>query len=348
MSGDNVSKGAKALSRRGAQRGGVARAANLDAETRSDIARHAAEARWGKTTLDAQNVGVLQIGDREIGCAVLEGELRVINQQTFLTALGRARSAKGGTGSHKGEVPPFLSAANLRPFIPPDLREMAEPIPYRTPSGTRAYGYKAEILPAVCEVYLDAREARVLTQSQIPSARASEILLRGLARVGIIALIDEATGYQEVRARHELEAIMAAYVQAELRPWVKMFPDEFFKEIYRLQDWELKPGTSKRTPYVGKLVNKYVYDQLPPGVLDKLRGMNPRNLKGYRKHKFHQFLTIDTGNPHLDRQISTVTTLMRISKDQHEFEILFERALPPIQPRLPLVIDVDQFEEQDA
>ncbi|MGB0093502.1 MAG: P63C domain-containing protein [Solirubrobacteraceae bacterium] len=163
--------------------------------------------------------------------------------------------------------------------------------------------------------------------------------------MGIIALIDEATGYQETRARQELQKILAAYITAELRPWIKMFPDEFFEEIYRLQGWEYKPGTSKRTPYVGKLVNKYIYEQLPPGVLDDLRRGNPRVDGGYRRHKFHQFLTADTGNPHLDKQISTVTTLMRISKNSTEFEDLFERAFPPAQPRLPLVVEVSDDED---
>ncbi|MGH9621282.1 MAG: P63C domain-containing protein, partial [Bryobacteraceae bacterium] len=101
--------------------------------------------------------------------------------------------------------------------------------------------------------------------------------------------------------------------------WIKTFPDEFFEQIYRLQGWEYKPGTSQRVPYVGKLVNKYVYEQLPPGVLDELRRRNPRVDGGYRRHKFHQLLTADTGNPHLDKQISTVTTLMRISEGVSDF-----------------------------
>jgi len=125
----------------------------------------------------------------------------------------------------------------------------------------------------------------------------------------------------------------------------RLFPDDFFKEIYRLQEWEYKPGTSKRTPYVGKLVNKYIYEQLPPGVHDELKRLNPRTERGYRRHKFFQFLTADTGNPQLDKQISTVTTLMRISRDKLEFEDLFERAFPPIEPRLPLVVDVEDGED---
>ena len=160
-------------------------------------------------------------------------------------------------------VPAFLSARNLQPYISKELREFAEPILYAPRAGGRAYGYRAEILPAVCEVYLEARHNDLL-KSQLQAARAAEILVRGLARVGIIALIDQATGYQETRARQELQKILAAYISAELRPWIKMFPDEFFEEIYRLQGWEYKPGTSKRTPYVGKLVNKYISSNCRP------------------------------------------------------------------------------------
>jgi hypothetical protein len=88
-------------------------------------------------------------------------------------------------------------------------------------------------------------------------------------------------------------------------------------------------------------VNKYVHEQLPEGVLEELQRLNPTNPSGYRSHKHHQHLTADTGNLQLDRQISTVTTLMRIARDKSDFEDLFERAFPPAQMRLPLVVDVD-------
>lgn len=332
---DDVRQGARALARRGASRGGRARADRLSVEDRREIARRAALARWGSDTLAAPHTGELQIGDRKIACAVLEDGTRVVNQGTLLTALNRSRRPKSGDA---GTV---LFAANLQPYISPQLAEaIRNPIAYiMMPGGARALGYKAEILPEVCEVYLDARKDERLFYNQQSAASAAEILVRGLARVGIVALIDEATGYQEVRARQELQRILEAYVQAELRPWIKTFPDEFFREIYRLQGWEYRPGTSKRTPLVGRLINKYVYGQLPPGVLDELRRRNPRTEKGYRAHKHFQFLTLDTGDPHLNQQISTVTTLLRIARTKEEFEDLFERAFPPPQPRLPLVIE---------
>lgn len=323
-------------------RGGKARAGNLSPHQRSAIARAAAEARWGKSFVDATHAGELVIGDKRIECAVLEDGTRVVNQGTVLAALGR--DGKTGRKEVTEGRPPFLSAANLVPFFTPELTALFDPIEYRLPGHTgtvKSVGYRAEILPMVCEVYLDARAEGVLLRNQQPIAHAAEVLVRGLARVGIIALVDEATGYQEVRARHELQRILEAYVQSELRPWIKRFPDEFFEQIYRLQGWEFRPGTSKRTPMVGKLINKYVYEQLPPGVLDELRRLNPVNENGNRSHRHHQHLTGGTGNTHLDKQISTITTLMRVAHTKREFEELFERAFPPPQERLPLVIEVD-------
>lgn len=323
-----------------ARRGGERRAAKLTPVERTEIARQAAEARWGTTIHTATHVGEMVIGDMSIACAVLEDGTRVLSQGTVLTALGRHPEQTRRSRSDGELRAPFLSAQNLQPFITSELHELSDPIPYRHPvQRFKSWGYRADMLPLVCEVYLEARAAKVLVPNQRPTAHAAEILVRGLARVGIVALVDEATGYQEVRARNELQKILEAYVAPELMPWVKRFPDEFFREIYRLHGWAYKPGTSKRTPYVGKLVNKYVYEQLPPGVLDELRSRNPR-VAGRRLHKHHQFLTEDTGNPHLDKQIATITTLMRIANDKVDFEDMFERAYSP-QQRLPLVVPVD-------
>jgi hypothetical protein len=330
---------ASTLGRLGASKGGRSRADRLSPAERSLAARAAAEARWGRTAADATHEGVLVIGDNRIECAVLDDQTRVLSQGTMLAVLGRAPTM-GRRDSTEGR-PPFLSAANLRPFISRDLMDLYEPIQYRHVGNSgRSAGYRAEILPLVCEVYLDARNEGVLLKNQENAARAAEILIRGLARVGIIALVDEATGYQEVRARQELEKILEAYVQAQFRPWVRMFPDDFFRETYRLHGWEFRPGQTQRNPGVGKLIKHYVYGQLPPGVLAELERVNPKNAKGNRPRKHHQHLTESTGNVHLDRQINSVITLMKISRNRAEFEDFFERAYPPPQEKLPLVIDI--------
>jgi hypothetical protein len=330
---------ASALGKLGGSKGGRARAEHLSPAERSIAAREAAEARWGKTVADATHEGVLIIGDMRIECAVLDDGTRVLSQGTVLGALGRAPTM--GRRELTESRPPFLSAANLQPFITRELADMYEPVRYRQLGNSgRSAGYRAEILPMVCEVYLDARSAGVLARNQKETARAAETLIRGLARVGIIALVDEATGYQEVRARRELEKILEAYVQEQFRPWVSTFPDEFFREVYRIHGWEFRPGQTKRTPHVGKLIKHYVYEQLPQGVITELERVNPKNAKGNRPRKHHQHLTATTGNDHLDRQITTVITLMKAARNQHEFEELFERVFPPPQEKLPLVIDL--------
>jgi hypothetical protein len=198
------------------------------------------------------------------------------------------------------------------------------------------------LLPMVSEVYLKAEEEGALLRNQEHVARICKILIRGLARTGIIALVDEATGFQDDRARDALQQILNAYIAEELRPWTKTFPQEFFRQVYRLHNWQYKPGTAKRTPFVGKLINKYVYDKLPEGVLDKLRTLNPVLPQGYRRHKHFQFLTDEIGNPHLSRQILAVTTIMKVSDDQKDFEENFAKVFPQVgeQVRLPLVIKV--------
>lgn len=320
---------------RHASEGGRARAERLSDERRREIARDAALARWGQSGRIATHDGELKVGKVLLGCAVLDDETRVFSQTSMQAALDRtAQSRRGPDG-----LPPFLAAGNLQRYITDAVVALAEPIPYRDLDGRKHLGYRVELLPEVVRIYLTAKHDGALTAHQKRTARAAEVLSLALMNVAIVALVDEATGFQEVRARDELQRILDMYVSPELQPWTRMFPDAFFEQMYRIQGWEYRPGTSKRNGYVGTLINKYIYEQLPPGVLDELRRRNPRPPKGHRKWKHHQLLTPDTGNPHLDRQIAVVTTLLRISDDKAQFERRFEKAFPPPQRRLPLVID---------
>ena len=320
--------------------GGRARAQKLSREQRSEISRNAAETRWQRqrekngtnAAHRAAYSGALLIGDSRIECAVLDdGQTRVLAQGTVLQALGRAPSMGRRGPAESAKRAPFLSAANLEEFISPELLETLEPIEYRLP-GNRfvSVGYKAETLPLICDVYLAARlkYGDKLPARQKATVDAAELLMRSLAKVGIIALVDEATGFQAVRARNELQQIIQKYVKEEFREWVAVFPQIFFQEIYRLYGWEYKEGQSKHPQYVGKFINTYIYEELPEGVLEELRRLNPRGESGNRARKHHQYLTVDTGNVHLDRQILTVSTLLQVSADLDNFKELFDRRFP--------------------
>src|SRR5687768_1022698 len=238
-----ASEGARVLAKLGASKGGRERAAALTDDQRSVMAREAALARWGDGLPRATHSGALQIGTASIGCAVLDNGKRLITQESFLTALGRDPRPKAGTGSagFVTGLPPFLTADNVRPYVSDELRQAAVPIEFRTPErGTRAYGYDALIVPMVCEAFLDLAEGKKVdangkkikahyTQKHI--IEQCKMLIRGFARVGIVALVDEATGFQEDRAREELQKILELYVNEAFRPWVERFPAPFFREI---------------------------------------------------------------------------------------------------------------------
>lgn len=326
-----VSQAARALSARGASKGGKARAEKLTAEERREIARKAAEARWATDAVQATHTGTLEIAGNQIACAVLADGTRILTQESFLSAIGRARKAKAGTGSQLMQVdalPPFLSANNLKPFVAEELRRSTTPILFRTPSGGRGYGYKAEILPMVCEVYLKARDRDAITRGQAHIVEACDLLMRGLARVGIVALVDEATGYQEDRARDALAEILATFISEELRKWVKTFPDAYFRELARLRGIHLSRVSVKRPQYIGHLTNDLVYKRLAPGVLRELQRITPRTRKGHRKHAFHQRLSEDAGHPKLREHLASVITLMRAFDNWDDFKKALDRSLP--------------------
>lgn len=346
--------------------GGRARAEILPPERRSEIAREAALAKWSTTIPLALCEGTIDFAGRQIACAVLDTKLRLLTQETFLTTLGRAGKAKGGQGSQRlmrvGGLPPFLAAENLTPFISDELRQAAMPVVFRTRRGNKAYGYDARLLPMVCEVYLLARDAHlkalkdaqerrsrgenveakpVLLPNQEHLVQTSDLLMRSMAKEHIVQLVDRATGYAEIEIRDELTKILAQYIAPHLMPYLPRFPDEFFRQVYRIHGWPYVAGNRKMPQYVGKFINKYVYGYLPPGVLERFNEVNPVLESGHRATQNHRWLT-EHGLIHLDRQITSTITCMTLSDNAAEFDQNFHkvhaRRIPerkPLQLKAP-------------
>ena len=285
---------------------------------------------------NATHSGVLKIGDAEIPCYVLENRERVLSTRGIMKSLGRAWRGRKYTGT---QLPVFLEAKNLNPFINKDLDPVLAPIRFKTPRGAVSEGFDAEILPAVCDIYLEARDEGILTPQQLLVAKKCETLVRGFARVGIIALVDEATGYQYVRARQALEEILDAFIAKELRKWAKTFPDEFYEQMFRLRDWSYIPWSVKRPSAVGKYTNDLVYERLSPGVLDELRKLNPKDKRGRRGVRFHQWLTEDVGHPRLREHLAAVIALMKASSTWDQFRRGINRALPRYGSTLELPLE---------
>jgi hypothetical protein len=321
---------------KGRAKGGIARRDSLDKERRREIASQAAKVRWNAKAhahLPVAEFGSadrpLRLLDAEIPCYVLSDGTRVLTQQGVLLALGRSRTAKGGTGATMGvdNLPAFLTANNLKPLITKELIASTRAIEFRLPTGGRAFGYAADLLPKVCNVYLGARDRGVLLPSQKRTAEQADMLVRGLAEVGIVAMIDEATGYQQVRARDALQAYLERFIRKELVAWVGRFPDDFFAELYRLRKWR-PTGSSRRPGVVGRYIRDLVYERLGPGVIEELEKKNPSDGKGQRKHRHHQWLTDEVGHPALAQHMYALIGFMRAEDDWQSFKHRFDRAFP--------------------
>lgn len=174
-------------------------------------------------------------------------------------------------------MPAFLTSNNLQPFISEDLKVVLNPIEYSSISAKESRGYKAEILPLLCDVYLEARNSvkdngnPVLTEKQIPVALSAEMLTRSLSKVGIIALVDEATGYERIREKDALQKFLDKFLQDEKAKWVKTFDDEFFEMIFKMKGWTWKFASTKKPQVVGHYINDFVYSRLGPEVLKELK-----------------------------------------------------------------------------
>lgn len=290
--------------------GGNARAKALTPTQRSDIAKKAAAARWSEASDQATHEGSLTIGGAEITCYVLANGDRLISTRGIMKALGRTWRGRKYTGT---ELPVFVEANNLKPFISSDLGPVLSSREIRTPRGAASEAFSAEVLPAVCDIYLKAREAGVLTKPQLVVAQQCEILVRALSKVGIIALVDEATGYQEVRPRDALQQYLDMVLRQELAAWSKRFPDEFYENIYKLKGW-LWPGMKKnRFSVVAHYTRDLVYERLAPGVLQELEARSPKNDKGERANKLHQWLTDEVGHPLLAQHLHSLMMFQRLA-----------------------------------
>ncbi len=281
----------------------------------------------------------LIIGDIEIPCYVLETEIRVLTQSGVFAGLGLARRGlvpiEGGA-----QIPRFAASKSIKPFISNDLLDgLTKPILFNPGYGKAAYGFQATILADICDAILAARNAGALDRQQELLAGRCENLMRGFARVGIIALVDEATGYQRIREERALATILEKFIAKELQPWTKTFPYEFYEQIFRLKEWPGPEGV-KRPSVIGHYTNDFVYARLAPGVLDELKKRNPTiPSKGRRKSTHHQWFTPDLGHPKLKEHLAAVTALMRAAANWDIFQRSLARAFPKLNDTLEMPLD---------
>ncbi|MBB3937797.1 P63C domain-containing protein [Aureimonas phyllosphaerae] len=327
--------------------GGKARTESLSPDERKEIARLGAMARWTERAAlasdpalpKATHQGQMTVGDLTLDCYVLEDGRRVFHKRGMARSLGLR--SEGGNA--------FLRSMT-RKGIGSELGEklverIANPINFKPLTQDLGHGYEADVLVDVCKAIIRASDAGKLTQSQERLAFQARTLLQAFAKVGVAALIDEATGFQKVRAPDALRLLVQQYIEEEKRQWDKQFPDEYYDELNRVYGSKRLTRNSSgtvmqnRPQHFANFTRTYVYQPLENGaVLEELDKINPK-VGGTRKARFHQHLTEGYGIEKLKRQVQEVVTLMKISDTVGQFKRMFAKRFPQAGTQLSLLED---------
>jgi len=325
---------------KGRAKGGKARAAKLTPEERSEIARKGAKAKWDNRASSLPKTirkGVLSIGDKKIPCAVLDNGKRVITETGITNAILGSRSGaskrKKAQETSGAPVPLFIAPDNIKTLISSELWEGPLALIQHVDGDKIVNSYDANLLPIVCDIWLKARETGALQKQQYAKAQQAEILTRALAGVGIIALVDEATGYQEIRPKDALQAYLEMLVRKELAAWAKKFPDEYYENIYKLKGWPW-PGMSKnRYSIVARYTIDLIYERIDKELLKELQRKSPKDDKGRRKNKLHQWLTEDVGDPLLAQHLHSIIMFQRLAIANGFGWVKFVRMVDQVLPK---------------
>ena len=289
------------------------------------------------------NHGMVTLGGNELECHVLSNGQRVLSTRDFLNAFG----INFVPGNEYKTLKPFLDKLKLATLGNTELNiALFEPIKFiKEGKGGNlpGNGYLAELLPEICNAILARAENEVLglDPDLKKATRQSRKLLKSFANVGIIALIDEATGYQEYRDKRALQDILDKYLDDSYSAWAKRFPDDFYKQMFRLKKWEWKGMHINRPSIVGTYTKNIVYSRLVPGLLKELEERNPPLESGRRRSKHHQWLTTDVGHPALAEHLAGVIAIMKISSSWDQFEQRLAKVYPILGEQLYLDLDDD-------
>jgi P63C domain len=284
----------------------------------------------------ATHEGRVTIGKWALHAFNLDNGIRLFDQPSFEAVLGFRAGEAAPKSLEKIATHPLMRSNPLAT----SANIFTRPIVFIAIGGKRSQGFDSEELITICRLLLKARELGILRTTQgLRYAQAAESLVVSLANVGLSALIDEATGFQRDRDRDALKALLDKYLKKELAAWAKRFPDEFYRQMFRLKGWEWRGMSINRPQVVGTYTRNIVYERLAPGIVDELERRNPKDERGERKGRHHQLLTDDIGHPALAQHLYAVLAIMRIAPNWRKFKSLLQSAFPLKGDQLELGID---------
>lgn len=288
---------------------------------------------------EAKHSGSVAVGTWQFRCHVLEDDRRIISVLDFFDVM-----QVPSNGRHLFLA--YLASLNSHPLTKGEavgrlITLIKEPVLFKN-NQNLAFGYEASTFVEFCKLLMEFRRLGLInTPEEKNRVDVAEKIIISLANVGLVALIDEATGYQAMRPRDALQLLLDKYLRKELAAWAKVFPDEFYIELFRLKGWEWKGMKVNRPQVVGHYTRNIVYERLAPGILKELEQRNP-DLGGERQFRHHQWFTDDIGHPALAQHLHAVIGLMRAASNWGMFLRMLDRAFPRKGDTLELGLDIDE------
>lgn len=285
----------------------------------------------------------LKLGSLEIPCYVLEDNTRVFSGRGLQKILG-VQSQSGSWLSS------FINNSSITSYLECSyigenslIEKLNAPIVFERynagGSQTKTYGYEATLLIDICDAIIQSHEDGLF--SDVIILENARTIIRAVAKVGIIALVDEATGYNrdKNRAKDELQKVLSELLNKDASKWVKTFDDVFFEDLYKMRGWSWE-SINKRPGIVGKWIDDIVYQRLAPVILSELRKLNPKNVNGNRSKRHHQFLTENIGIPKLKQHLAGVHALAVVSDyNWSKFMVFMDKTYPKQYQQLSLFDD---------
>lgn len=255
----------------------------------------------------AKYSGQLKLGNTLIDCYILDTEERVISLGATVRAIANTTTS---------DLAEYIGVKGLKSYINSELIA-AETIIFNIPGiPTVGKGITAERFLEICHAYVLAFSAGDLTtERQREIAIRCSVLLSSCAKIGLIALIDEATGFQYEREPDALQIKLQAFFSEELREWEKTFSDELWEEFGRLTNWQ--GALHHRPKWWGKLVMELIYEALDPDVAEHLKNHKP---PPRHRLNYHQWLSSDFGLNALVNHINQVIGIAKTCETIHELK----------------------------
>jgi hypothetical protein len=311
-------------------------------------AKRAAKARWEAVRAAAKELqdpnripealceGLLEIGSVQIECYVLDNMTRVIHKRGMAKALGM----KSGGGNVFMRA---MSRKGLGSEIGDDLRsKLDNPLIFKPLTSDLGHGYDATILIDICQAIIDASKSGKLGPGQETLAVQAEIIIRASAKLGIVALIDDAAGFIADKRRAQYKELFREFIREEIKLYDEpQFPDQLFDVIYKIYGLPRKADAPNNHPqFFGRFIRKYIYQPLANSsgaILEMLDEKNPVvYVNGGRRYKLYNFLSEVVGMPALKAQLWQVIGIGNSVRNKLQFERSFYTAFPSPDSQLEL------------